>query len=261
MDANASGAESVTAVAAGQWNQNRRSDKISEKLARQIVDDILAQGLEAGSMLPAEAEMMKVYSVGRSTLREALRLLEVQGLLTMKPGPRGGPMLMQLSVGDFARNAKVHLRLRGTTYREILEARLAIEPLMARMAAEAQNPEGLEHLRAAIAAADAIDPSDQHGWQQVSDLFHATIASMSGNSVLDLLGMFLREVYISKPRAPITPTGMRSDVQEVHRAIAEAIFAKDGVAAERLMHDHMKYYAKASDKHHGDSLETPVGWG
>lgn len=260
MDDNISKVGSGAAAKTVQWAQNRRSDKISEKLARQIVDDILAQELEPGRMLSAEAEMMKAYSVGRSTLREALRLLEVQGLLTMKPGPRGGPMLMPLSVGDFARNAKVHLRFRGTTYREILEARLAIEPLMARMAAEAQDPAGLEQLRAAIAEADDIDPSDQRGWQQVSDLFHTTIASMSGNSVLDLLGMFLREVYISKPRAPITPIDMRCEVREVHRAIADAIFAKDGAAAERLMRDHMRFYAEASDKRHGDTLETAVGW-
>lgn len=243
-----------------QWSQNRRSDKISEKLARQIVDDILDRDLEPGSMLPPELEMMKAYSVGRSTLREALRLLEVQGLLTLKPGPKGGPMLMDLSVSDFARNAKVHLRVRKSSYREILEARLAIEPLMARMAAEAQDTAGLDQLRHAIELADNVDPTDQAAWQRVSNLFHSTIASISGNSILDLLGMFLREVYVSKPRAPITPVKMRSDVRQVHRAIAQAIFDKDGEAAERMMREHMQFYAKRSDKVHAETLDAPVTW-
>lgn len=242
------------------WSKNRRSDKISEKLARQIVDDIIARQLPPGTMLPSEAEMLRVYAVGRSTLREALRLLEAQGLLSMKPGPGGGPMLMQIGVEDFAHNALVHLRLRGTTYREVLEARLALAPLMARMAAEAQDPAGLTALREALQLADNANASDQDEWQYVSDVFHATIASMSGNSLLDLLGGFLREVYVSKPRAPITPSSMRSHVRAAHRQIAEAIFAGDGDLAERLMQDHMREYARRSDKRHAESLDHPVNW-
>lgn len=242
------------------WAKNRRTDKISEKLARQIVDDIIARQLPPGTMLPSEAEMLRAYSVGRSTLREALRLLEAQGLLSMKPGPGGGPMLMQIGVEDFARNALVHLRLRRTTYREVLEARMALEPLMARMAAEAQDPAGLAALREALQLADNANASDQDEWQYVSDVFHATIASMSGNSLLDLLGRFLREVYIAKPRAPITPASMRSHVRSVHRQIADAIFSGDGDLAERLMKDHMGEYARRSDKRHADSLDDPVGW-
>jgi len=245
---------------ASAWTKNRRTDKIAEKLARQIVDDVIARELPPGTMLPAETEMLKTYEVGRSTLREALRLLEVQGLLAMKPGPGGGPMLMPMGVDDFARNAVVHLRMRGTSYREVLEARLAVEPLMARMAAEAQDPEGLEALREALRLADDADSTDEDELQYVSDVFHATIANMSGNSMLDLLGMFLREIYIAKPRAPVTPSSMRTHVRSVHRKIAEAIFAGDGAQAETLMRDHMAEYARRSDRRHSETLDSAVNW-
>lgn len=224
------------------------------------MDDIVARKLAPGTMLPAETEMIKTYQIGRSTLREALRLLEMHDLLALKPGPGGGPMVMQLDESDFARIATLHLRMRKTTYRELLEARLAIEPLLARMAAIAQIPEGIAMLHKAIEMADAADPSDQDQWQYVSDLFHYTVSNMSGNSMLDMLGLFLREIYRVKPRSPVTPENMREHIKDVHREIANAIFAKDGEKAEQLMRDHMTYYARRSDELHAQTLDDVVSW-
>lgn len=249
-----------TDLGSTKWAESRRSDKMAEKLARQITDDIIERKLQPGATLPPEAEMIKSYAVGRATLREALRLLEVQGLLNVKPGPGGGPVLANLSAADFARMAKLHFRMRGSTYREVLAARLAIEPLMARLAAEAQDKVGLKALRRAIELAEQADPNDESAWQSTSDLFHATIASISGNTVLDLLGMCLKEVYHTRPRTSLTAPPMRSKVLAVHRAIAEAIFAGDATEAERLMREHMVYYARRSDKLHSFGLEERIAW-
>lgn len=255
-----SGSQDPAADAKPEWREGRRPDKIAEKLARQIIDDVVARDLGVGTMLPPESEMSKAYGVGRYTLREALRLLEVQGVISMKPGPGGGPVLRRVNVSDFARNATVHLKLRRSTYKEVLEARLAIEPVLARMAAETQDEDRLNALRHAIQVADDADPRDEAQWQQASDLFHATIAGVSGNSVLDLLGMFLKEIYHSKPRAAVTPSKMRAHVREVHREIAQAIFDSDGPRAERLMFEHMKYYAMRSDKIHSRALKDEISW-
>src|SRR6516165_7115435 len=67
-----------------------RNVKRSEMLAQEIVEEIIAKGLNPGDLLPPEAEMLSHYGVGRASLREALRLLESQGLVTLKPGPGGG---------------------------------------------------------------------------------------------------------------------------------------------------------------------------
>ena len=69
----------------------RRADKVSEVVARAIVHDIVSRGLEPGATLPSEAVMLARFQVGRASLREALRILEVHGLITIKPGPGGGP--------------------------------------------------------------------------------------------------------------------------------------------------------------------------
>ena len=62
--------------------------KTSETLARKLVEMLLAEGLSRGDSLPTEASMLEEYSVSRESLREGLRLLEVQGLLTIRRGPR-----------------------------------------------------------------------------------------------------------------------------------------------------------------------------
>lgn len=243
------------------WPEGRRrGEKTSEKLARQIVDYIISNRLKPGAMLPPEAEMIEIYKVGRATLREALRLLEVQGLLSLKPGPRGGPLLALLTPADFARMAKLHFHMRGANYRQVLDARLAIEPLMARLAATAQNREGLQQLKAVVKAADEINLSDEEGWQTTADAFHAVVASISGNSVLDLLGASLKEIYHGRPRRAVTPPRMRAQIRATHKAIAEAILAGNGSLAEHLMRDHMSYVADRSHKVHGCGLDEQVRW-
>ena len=243
------------------WNKSRRPVKISDKLARQIVDDIVAKALCAGSMLPAEAEMIRDYCVSRGTLREALRLLEVQGLITIRPGPGGGPMVADPESADFARMMRFHLRTRGATYREVLSARLAIEPMMARLAATAQDPKGIAELRHVIGLCEQADPNDEAEWLATSHLFHATIAGISGNSVLDLLGMSLKDIYHSWAQTSLTPLRMRAKVLAVHRAIADAIFNGNAAEAERLMGDHMISYTDQSGKLHATSLDDRIDWG
>jgi DNA-binding FadR family transcriptional regulator len=242
------------------WSQKRRSDKMSERLARQIVDDAISQDLRPGAMLPSEAHMLRQYGVSRGTLREALRILEVQGLLTMKPGPNGGPTIAELDPADFARVLKFHLRVRASTYRQVLAARLAVEPLMARLAAEAQDPEGLAALKLVIERCERSDLSNEAEWSETSHLFHATIASMSGNALLDLLGLSLKEIYRDWAAGSVTPRRMRAKVLSVHRAIADAIFARNGARAESLMREHMIYYANRSGDLHASGLDERIRW-
>src|SRR5215211_3941173 len=80
-----------------------RAEKVSEVVARSIVQDIAARRLPPGTMLPSESVMLDRYRVGRASLREGLRILEIQGLITIKPGPGGGPMVATASSHDFGR--------------------------------------------------------------------------------------------------------------------------------------------------------------
>lgn len=260
LRANADAAKQQPNASWSVWRQARRPIKISDRLARQIVDDILARDLHPGAMLPPEAEMLRDYKVSRGTLREALRLLEVQGLILVKPGPRGGPMVLEPDSIQFANTMKFRLRMQSATYRDVLNARLAIEPMMARLAAEAQDPSGMAALRNAIELCEGADPTDEAAWLRTSHLFHSTIAGISGNKVLNLLGVALKDIYHVWAQTSLTPLGMRAKVVAVHREIADAILRGDGAAAERLMAEHMEYYGKQSSKLRAASLDDRIAW-
>lgn len=233
--------------------------KVGERLARQIVSDLLADGIPVGSSLGSEAAMIAKYEVARPTLREALRLLEVQGLIVLRPGPGGGPMLQELSASDFARMTKLYLQMRHSTYREVLEARLALEPLMARLAATTRPPQGLRRLAELLAELEGEDLGNEATWQARSDAFHALVSSMSGNSVLDLLGPSLKEIYFGRRRAPAAETA-RTVVRAAHIAVARAILDGDPDEAERRMREHMVGYAESTTGMDSDVLGAAIIW-
>lgn len=245
---------------ASEWKRARRNDKMSERLARQIVNDIVSQDRRPGFKFPSESEMLRKYDISRGTFREALRLLEVQGLIEIKPGPGGGPVIAELHPADFARMLKFHFRIRGSTYRDVLIARLAIEPVMARLAAEASNPEGLASLAKVMERCERTNLDDENEWRDTSHLFHSLIASMSGNTLLNLLGLSLKHIYHDWATSNVTPRNMRAEVLAVHKAIAKAIFAADGAKAERLMREHMVFYANCSGNVHSTSLDERIRW-
>src|SRR5690606_29541472 len=106
---------------------------------------------------------------------------EVQGLIVIKPGPGGGPMAAGGSSRQFGKMASLHLHLAGATFRDVLEARVVIEPVMARLAAERRDPESVSRLEAFVADPQPdpdVDPVEQ---LRSGTEFHGMISGMSGN--------------------------------------------------------------------------------
>ena len=109
--------------------------KAAVLVAQQVVDEIVSNGLEPGDMLPREKEMIAEYEVGRATLREALRLLELEGALSIRPGPHGGPMVARPTARHLASTFALLLQLTGGKFRSIVDCRILIEPVAAAAAA------------------------------------------------------------------------------------------------------------------------------
>jgi DNA-binding FadR family transcriptional regulator len=234
-----------------------RSSKVSENLARDIVRRIGEDRLVPGSQLPSEAQMLEEYDVGRSSLREALRILEVHGLITIKSGPQGGPIVQPIDPGDFGRMATLYFQVGRMTFRELIEARLVMEPVMARLAAERRDPEEVERL---LEASMNGNSSDDTIYLRRSADFHRLVAGMSGNAILNLFCLSLEDIFHDRVSGLLFPVSRRRDVVKAHRLIAEAIASGEAAEAERLMREHMMQYADYVAKRHPAILDEVVDW-
>ncbi len=233
----------------------KRGSKVAEAVARDILAGICNGGLVPGSQLPSEAQMLADYSIGRGSLREALRILEVHGIIRIKAGPGGGPIVIGATTQDFGRMATMFFQAEGMTFRDVINARLVLEPIMARLAAERRNPE----LQAKIRAASTSTESDQ-AYLQTSEAFHRLVASMSGNRILNLISHAIEDIFHERVAGMLFPPEKRGDVVSAHDAIGEAIAAGDGQKAEQLMRDHMVDYARYVEARYPALMDEVVSW-
>ncbi|UMG91263.1 FCD domain-containing protein [Nocardioides sp. TF02-7] len=236
-----------------------RRDKLANTIAQSMLRDIRRRGLSTGDQLPKEAEMLTEYGVGRGTLREALRVLETCGLIVVKPGPRGGPVVQDVHPDDFGRVASLFFQFAGVTYRELIGARLILEPTAARQAAQQQK--GSDAARELVRLAEhGPATGDDEEYLHVTADFHASLTALGGNSLVTLMCHSLAEIYHDRVRGVLFPKSRQGEVHEVHAAIARAVLDGDAAEAESLMAQHMEQYRRYVVKKHPALLDEIVIW-
>ena len=224
------------------WATTRRASKTSELVALEIVRNIVAQGLKPGDRLPLEAEMLVQYRVSRSSLREALRLLEVQGLIAIRPGPGSGTVVGKVLPGNLARTLTLYLHMLGSNYDELLDAWMAAEPILARLAAA--NPDR-EQVKAMLSPFLSEDHGGQGEWAIDEGLdFHDRVAQLAGNPVLALLLQSVGNI-VTEHVLSVTERGHLEDhIVHDHSLLAQAIIAGKVDKAGELMSAHVKHVAE-----------------
>jgi GntR family transcriptional regulator, transcriptional repressor for pyruvate dehydrogenase complex len=253
--------ETTGRIAPARLREARRRAKISQIVAAEIVRYVVDERLEEGDRLPTEAEMLEEFGVGRGSLREALRLLEAYGLISIRQGQNGGPVVATLRPQDLSRTLSFYFHLTGATYAELTEARLFIEPAMARLAAERQHPEHMRQLRKTTEREQQASLEDPE-YLACADEFHYVVSGMSGNRVLDLLGRGLRTMFQERVGyGSVLPDESRRHNRHVHRQISDAILAGEGAKAERLMARHLRDLAVALDGRLPHLSSDRITWG
>lgn len=204
--------------------------------------------------------MLKTYRVGRGSLREALRILETQGLITIKPGPGGGPVVAGVHSDSFGRMATAYFFASQATFRELLEARLVMEPVMARQAAEQQDPTSIAKLKEVLEGSEGVASVDDRKYVRAASDFHDVVAGMSGNRILDLIARGIKDIYLDRIRGIHFPSADRQRIAGVHEEIANAIIAADTERAERLMREHMEEFAAVAEERFPGLMDSIVDW-
>lgn len=241
-------------------NERRRPEKVAESTARRILTDLSISHKEPGTRLPSEAEMIEFYGVARASLREALRILEIQGVIELRPGPRGGAFVANTTSHEFSRMASLHYHLQGVTIRELVEARLIVEPIMAGIAAERADDASRGHLRKVLAQAVDHPLDDWQSQRLLGFEFHDAVCAMSGNRLLNLVAKSLKDGFADRITSHPFPASERQGVIAEHRAVTEAIVARDAARAEELMRGHMKAVADTVEREHPALLDEVVAW-
>jgi GntR family transcriptional repressor for pyruvate dehydrogenase complex len=216
-------------------DRQRRVVKTSERLAIEIVRDIVAQGLRTGDHLPLEAAMVERYHVSRASVREALRLLEMQGLISLKPGPGGGPVVGAVEPANLARTASLYFHLGAATYGQLMEAQVLLEPLCARLAAN--HP---ERAAAMTPYFDDIAVPDEPRYREHTIGFHRTVWELAANPVVSLLSQAVTHLVSHHVVATMDPVEMRQDILDDHAALARVIADGDGDKAASMMAGHFQ---------------------
>lgn len=193
-------------------------------------------GLQAGDRLPPERQLARELLVSRNSLREALMVLRVEGLVDIQHG--NGAYLLR-SVDDVVPPIGAELRISNPRLPAVGEVRNALEALAAQLAAARRDDRDLE---AMVAAIRQMQDEISGGGSGIDGdrRFHEAILAAARNAVLaDLLGS-IGEGSMQIATASLNRTGQPPRSLAAHRLIFEAIVAREPELSRRLMHEHLE---------------------
>ncbi|MHB1467698.1 MAG: FadR/GntR family transcriptional regulator [Solirubrobacteraceae bacterium] len=225
--------------------QPARAPRASDALADELRAKILSGALSPGTLLPNERELAERSGVGRSSVREALKALEIQGLIVTRPGRHGGSEVVRPTPESLAESIAVFIRGRKVLLPVLIELRQTIEPKCAELAAE-RRTEGemtrLLELTGEMRAAIEETPR----YLDANLAWHVQVAVASHNELLTgVLLAISHEVHAGTEVGGLEHPSLREATIRAHESIDEAIAARDGRLAGRRMERHIAAYASA----------------
>ncbi|CAN5260914.1 MAG: GntR domain protein [Nocardioidaceae bacterium] len=224
----------------------KASELIAAHLRRQIVQDEL---VEDQSLAP-EATLMAEFNVSRPTLREAYRILESEGLLTVRRGAHGGARVHKPKPDGAARYAALVLQSQGALLSDVYDARLLLEGPVAEIVARTATPEDIA-LLTSINEEAALNSVDLVKTLAIHHKFHNTLMEMSNNMTLGLLSKMIDIILEQANFTHVRGRASEEDealaskrAQRTHVKLVEHFEAGDVEAADELWRSHLAVSAK-----------------
>lgn len=250
-----------------QWQAVPRRPRTAELIAAQMVRDLAQGKFQLGAKPVAEQTLLEAYGVSRSTIREALRMLTMQGVVEAKPGAAGGVSFQPPAPGGIATSLAIYLSQSGNTLGDLIEARLNLEPLIARLSAERATAEDIERLRCGIDAMKGDIPAlaasgyaDKESFIAHHHDVHYALAAGSHNAVLEVIQQSIAYINDAHTReVRYSPQRVRNIVER-HRQIYEAVAAHDGAAASELVEQDAEGFLVWLKQSYPHLVKQPVRW-
>lgn len=227
----------------------RTLPKAAAALADEIRAQILGLGLEPGSQLPSEPELISQSGLGRATVREAIRLLEAQGLVVIRRGSHGGIFVAQPDLSTLSHTIAPMLTLSKAPLRDLTTYRKMVEPPAASLAATMADKES----KAALLALAEHNPGPGYT-NEVA--FHERIAQMSHNLLLRVLVIVPHDLLREHLKGEAIEDTDVDEANHAHRAIAKAIASGDADRAARAMTKHLEAFERRMSRE--GRLDRPI---
>lgn len=208
---------------------------VYELVAERLIGDISARRLKPGDPLPSERQLSETYAVGRSSVREALRMVESQGLI--KSVGHGAFVVAEYG-NPLNASLALLVAMRDGDLRELFEVRKILEVETAGLAAERRSAEDVERMRAAIAAMDVgIASRDRYISGDLE--FHQAVVAATGNRIAQHVMHAIRDVMRRALMSIYQIPGSPERSNEQHRRVFEAVVAGRSDDARQRMREHL----------------------
>jgi GntR family transcriptional repressor for pyruvate dehydrogenase complex len=224
-----------------------KSEKVSDRIIAQIRDAILSGQLKPGDKLASEKELMTQFEVSKATMREALRVLEVIGLIEIRKGTAGGAFVAEVDMKTTIHSLINFIHFQPVSILEITMLRYLIEPTVAQVAAAKITDEDVLNLKKIIG-----ETIESGGFELSKEIgFHRYLARMAGNTLLTLLIDFIDNLLEDIKGRLDLGTQFYTEVREAHQIILECLIQKDPVAAGIAMTNDLLHVGEAMCKADG----------
>jgi len=224
----------------------RATDIIENRISNMIIKGTI----KPGEKLPTEKELSNQFDVSIVTIREALRGLEVAGLIEKKRGKGGGIYVTEINSDSVKTTLHNFLKRRDFSAHHLAQVRLTIEPTIVRIATQQITPEKLAEIEENLTFCDKklekgttpIQPRDYHSVGEKNIEFHLLIAQATQNPVLVLTMDYILDFISDFKKSVITlDVDFCSNVVNEHREIFNALKNGNAEGAEAKMLSHLKY--------------------
>ncbi|QLL09830.1 FadR/GntR family transcriptional regulator [Mycobacterium vicinigordonae] len=207
-----------------------------QQVADNIRRKIILGEFRDGDFLPNEAQLLAQYGVSRPVLREAIRILQSESLLTIRRGSKGGARVNAPRPEPVARQAGGLLQYGHTTVFDVFRARAIIEPPAVRLLAENSTPLTVQRLREALEQ-EANAVNDPRRWGKAHAEFHTLVVELSGSNTLALFAHIMSEITTAHTQAvwkhATDDAQKRADAELAHRVHRKLVrLVEDGKAAD-----------------------------
>lgn len=225
-----------------------RPVRLYERIVEQVEEAVGRGELRPGQRLPSERELTVQFGTSRATVREALRVLESNGVVRSRPGDPNGPEILPVTSGQLTKQMRRLARADGLTLSQLLVSRMMLDSTANRLAATLRTEAQLAEMEAAIARMREAVEGGYASFSEADFAFHEAIARASGNTLIQVCNAVVRDTVLSLISEKIAHARnskalMRRSLGH-HEQVLDAIRAGDGAAASHAsLHSLYDYYA------------------